>query len=137
MKKIYDGLALAAKGARDGAYSPYSGYTVGAALLTGSGKIYLGSNVENASFSLTVCAERVAIFKAVTEGERDFKAIAIAGARSGENVSAPFAPCGSCRQVLAEFASPDTAVLVVREGGYDLYTLGELLPGSFGKKDLI
>ncbi|MBO5907165.1 MAG: cytidine deaminase [Clostridia bacterium] len=137
MKKIYDELSLAAKRARDSAYSPYSGYTVGAALLCGSGKIYLGSNVENASFSLTVCAERVAIFKAITEGERDFRAIAIAGAKSGEEVSAPFAPCGSCRQVLAEFSSPDTAILVVTGEGYDLYTLGELLPSGFGKKDLI
>ena len=137
MKKIYDELSLAAKRARDSAYSPYSGYTVGAALLCGSGKIYLGSNVENASFSLTVCAERVAIFKAVTEGEKDFQAIAIAGAKAGEDVLSPFAPCGSCRQVLAEFCSPDTAVLIVHSEGYDLYTLGELLPKGFSKKDLV
>lgn len=137
MKKTYDELCLAAKCARDSAYSPYSGYTVGAALLTKSGKIYLGSNIENASYSLTMCAERTAIYKAVSEGEREFLAIAIAGAKAGESVSAPFAPCGSCRQVLAEFSSPDTAVLIVTGDGYELYTLDQLLPAGFGKKDLV
>jgi cytidine deaminase len=115
MKKIYDELSLAAKRARDSAYSPYSGYTVGAALLCGSGKIYLGSNVENASFSLTVCAERVAIFKAINAGERKICAIAIAGAKAGEPVSKPFTPCGICRQVMAEYEniaqSPITIVI--------------------------
>ena len=137
MKKIYEELALAAKSARDSAYSPYSGYTVGAALLTKSGKIYLGSNIENASYSLTMCAERTAIFKAVSDGEREFSAIAIAGAKAGEEVSGPFAPCGSCRQVLSEFSSADTAVIVVTADGYDIYTIGELLPEGFGKKDLV
>ncbi len=137
MKNLYDNLALAAKEARAHAYSPYSGYTVGAALLAKSGKIYLGSNIENASYSLTMCAERTAIYKAVSEGEKEFSAIAIAGAKSGEEVSSPFAPCGSCRQVLSEFCSPETAVLVVTDSGYDLYTLGELLPAGFGKKDLL
>ncbi len=137
MKNIYDNLALAAISARDSAYSPYSGYTVGAALLTKSGKMYLGSNIENASYSLTMCAERVAIFKAVADGEREFSAIAVAGAKSGERVGAPFSPCGSCRQVLSEFCSPDTKIIVVTGEGYELYTLGQLLPAGFGKKDLV
>ena len=106
-------------------YSPYSKYRVGAALLTKSGKIYEGANIENASYSPTVCAERVAIFKAVYDGERDFKAIAV----FGENLAYP---CGVCRQVLSEFCSPELKIFIVKdEDNFEETTLGELLPKSF------
>ncbi len=106
-------------------YSPYSKYRVGAALLTKSGKIYEGANIENASYSPTVCAERVAIFKAVYDGERDFKAISI----FGENLAYP---CGVCRQVLSEFCSPELKIFIVKdEDNFEETTLGELLPKSF------
>lgn len=106
-------------------YSPYSKYRVGAALLTKSGKIYEGANIENASYSPTVCAERVAVFKAVYDGERDFKAIAV----FGENLAYP---CGVCRQVLSEFCSPELKIFIVKdEDNFEETTLGELLPKSF------
>ena len=111
-------------------YSPYSKYAVGAALLAQSGRVYLGCNSENASFGLTNCAERTAMFKAVSEGEREFAAIAIAS-----NGSAPY-PCGACRQVLNEFA-PTLRVLVTwGENEVDKTTLRALLPHGFGPKDL-
>ena len=131
MENLYSDLAFSALAARAAAYSPYSGVTVGAALLGESGKVYLGANIENASYSLTTCAERVAIFKAVSEGERRFTAIAIAGGRVGEDVTSEFPPCGACRQVLREFCSPDFKVLLVGEDGYTVHTLEELLPYSF------
>lgn len=131
MESVYSDLAFSALAARAAAYSPYSGVTVGAALLTKSGKVYLGANIENASYSLTICAERVAISKAVSDGEREFTAIAIAGAPRGEDVISPFPPCGACRQVLSEFGSPDMAVIVVDGEGYKTYTLGQLLPLQF------
>lgn len=111
--------------ARKWAYAPYSKYAVGAALLTNSGRIYDGVNVENAAFPTTMCAERVAVFKAVSEGERQFAAIAVVTSNGG-------APCGSCRQVLAEFGQ-DTRVLIADEGGRLVRELsvGELLPGAF------
>ena len=122
--------ALAVK-AMDNAYAPYSGYRVGAALLTENGKVYTGCNIENAAFSPTVCAERTAIFKAVSEGERDFAAIAVAGGKDGI-IEGIFPPCGVCRQVMAEFCRPDFTVLLVKGGGeYEKYTLSELLPLSF------
>ena len=105
-------------------YSPYSKLKVGAALLTEDGKIFTGVNVENASYSLTVCAERVAIFKAVSEGFRNFKAIAITSNRGR------IMPCGACRQVLAEF-SPHIKVIVGDEKEFKIYELEELLPHSF------
>ncbi len=122
-----------AEEARSHSYSPYSGYSVGAALLTKDGKIYLGCNVENASYTPTICAERNAFFKAVFDGIRDFSAIAVIG--SGES---PAFPCGVCRQVMAEFCERDFIIvtsnkdktIVVRN------TLNELLPNSFGPKDL-
>ena len=111
-------------------YSPYSHYAVGAALLCKNGRVYLGCNIENASFGLTNCGERTAIFKAVSEGEREFEAIAIAS-----NGSFPY-PCGACRQVLNEFA-PGLRVLVIDgQGQVDKTTLHELLPHGFGPKDL-
>ena len=131
MNDSYRNLADLAVKARDSAYSPYSKVTVGAALLCRSGKIYLGANIENASYSLTVCAERVAIFKAILEGERDFVAIAVAGGPEKEPVSSPFPPCGACRQVIAEFGAPDMKVIAVDGGEYRVYDLKELLPLQF------
>jgi len=136
MKELYDRLAMSAQAARALAYSPYSGVTVGAALLASSGKMYLGANVENASYSLTECAERVAIFKAVTEGEREFSAIAIAGGKAGEEVSGAFPPCGACRQVLAEFCPGDMPVIIVSGEDYTVSKLSELLPFGFDKEFL-
>lgn len=98
----YEDLAFEAKKAMENAYSPYSHFSVGAALLCRSGKVYTGCNIENASYTPTVCAERVAFFKALSDGEREFEAIAIAGGANG-NVSAETAPCGVCRQVMSEF----------------------------------
>ena len=111
-------------------YSPYNRYAVGAALLCKNGRVFLGCNIENASFGLTNCGERTAIFKAVSEGEREFEAVAIAS-----NGSLPY-PCGTCRQVLNEFA-PGIRVLVTWDGGQDEMSLRELLPHGFGPKDLV
>lgn len=122
--------ALALK-AMEGAYAPYSGYKVGAALLAESGKVYLGCNIENASFSPTVCAERTAFFKAVSEGERGFSMLAVCGGRDGR-ISGAFPPCGVCRQVMAEFCGRDFPVLVViSQEEYSRYALSELLPLAF------
>ena len=118
--------------AREKAYAPYSGYRVGAALLCENGKVYTGCNIENAAYTPTVCAERTAVFKAVSEGERDFVMLAVAGG-SGENVEGIFPPCGVCRQVLAEFCGPSFPVLAVTgEKTYVRYLLSELLPQAFG-----
>lgn len=115
---------------RSHAYAPYSQYQVGAALLASSGKIYDGVNVENAAFPVTICAERVAVFKAISEGEREFTAIAVATANGGM-------PCGSCRQVLAEFGL-ETLVIIADGEGNILHesTVGDLLPGAFRSGDL-
>lgn len=121
-------LALAVA-ARQRSYSPYSGYAVGAALLAADGRVFQGCNVENASFGLTNCAERTALFKAVSEGAREFTAIAIAAEKS-----APW-PCGACRQALNEFA-PDIRVLVTWDGHVDEAPLSQLLPHGFGPREL-
>lgn len=123
-------LIAAAREARQWAYAPYSNYAVGAALLSKSGRIYEGVNVENAVYPMTICAERVAVFKAVSEGERDFVAIAVVTRNGGS-------PCGACRQVLAEFGM-DTLVLIADESGRLVReaTVKELLPGAFGPHDL-
>lgn len=124
-----------AQTAREKSYSPYSRFRVGAALLTKSGKIYLGCNIENAAYSATVCAERTAIFKAVSEGERDFEALAIVGGKEGE--TAEFcAPCGVCRQVIAEFCPKDFKIILGNENKFEVYTLDRLLPLTFTKQDL-
>jgi cytidine deaminase len=125
-------LALAAIDAMKKSYSPYSNFTVGAALLTKDGKIYTGANIENASYTPTVCAERNAIFTAVHNGEREFEAIAIVGGHRGE-ITGITAPCGVCRQVMSEFCSPDFKVIMVtsHEGDYVEETLGDLLPYTF------
>ncbi|MBE7077110.1 MAG: cytidine deaminase [Clostridiales bacterium] len=121
--------------ARKKSYSPYSGFRVGAALLGKSGKIYTGCNVENAAYTPTNCAERTAVFKAVSEGEREFSAIAIVGGK-GEDVADFCAPCGVCRQVLAEFCDGDFRVVLGTPDNIRVYSFAEILPLSFGKNDL-
>lgn len=125
-KELFD---LAVK-ARDKAYCPYSDISVGAALLTKSGKVYVGTNIENSSFTPTVCAERVAFFSAISEGEREFVAIAVAGGRQREKSRKIFPPCGVCRQVMTEFCSPDFKIILSE---CESVTLGEILPLGFGK----
>jgi cytidine deaminase len=117
-----------AKKAREGAYAPYSKFKVGAALLAKSGKVYTGANVENATFGLTVCAERVALFKAVTKGEKHFVKIAVVADRDE-----PITPCGACRQVLSEFASDLQIVCANLKGKTERYNLKKLLPEAFEK----
>ena len=128
-------LLLKAIEARELAYAPYSNHKVGAALVGKSGKIYLGCNVENAAYSPTNCAERTAIFKAVSEGEREFSAIAIVGG-IGENLSEVCAPCGVCRQVMAEFCDKNMKIVMGTPDKIVVSTLGELLPYSFGRANL-
>ena len=124
-------LVQEARRSLENAYSPYSNYKVGAALLTSAGKIFTGCNVENGSYGATNCAERTAVFKAVSEGERSFSAIAIA---SEEGEAVPF-PCGICRQVLSEFCPPEMPVLIY-DGNGSVYNaeLGELIPYTFDFK---
>ena len=131
----YQALMAAAQKARENSYSPYSHFRVGAALLTKSGKVFTGCNIENAAYSATNCAERTAIFKAVSEGEHDFEAIAIVGGREGET-SEFCAPCGVCRQVIAEFCPKDFKILLGNEEKFEVFTLEALLPFSFTEKDL-
>lgn len=129
-------LCKAAIDAMKNAYVPYSGYKVGAALLTDSKKVYSGCNIENAAYSPTVCAERVAFFNAIFSGERKFDAIAVVGGKDGV-ISGAFPPCGVCRQVMAEFCSPDFAILVVTgTDSYKKYSLKELLPEAFTPKNI-
>ena len=123
-------LMLEAVAAREKSYSPYSGYRVGAALLTASGKVYLGCNIENSGYSATVCAERCAIFKAVSEGERDFVRIAVVGG-DGEAISGTCTPCGVCRQVMSEFCGGGFEILLGTPDDLRVYTLAELLPLQF------
>lgn len=117
--------------ARESAYAPYSGFRVGAALLCGNGKIYKGCNIENAAYTPTNCGERTAFFKAVSEGERDFAAIAIVGGKEGESV-AP-SPCGVCLQVMAEFCKAEEfeVIMAKSEEDYTVKKLGDLLPYGF------
>lgn len=130
-------LIKAAINSRKNAYAPYSGYTVGAAVLGEDGKIYSGCNIENASYPAGICAERTAIFKAISEGNRKIKAIALSAARGGENPKNYPSPCGICRQVMSEFADEDMPVLLaINEEDYKEYTLAELLPLGFTSKDL-
>jgi len=128
---LRDKLVRQAQAARGRAYVPYSHYPVGAALLTTTGRVYEGANIENAAYPVTICAERVAVFKAVSEGEREFIAVAVVTANGGS-------PCGSCRQVLAEFGL-DTVVLIADKDGQIVLetTVGELLPGAFRPGDLV
>ena len=128
-------LLLKAIEAREMAYAPYSDHKVGAALVGKSGKVYTGCNVENAAYTPTNCAERTAIFKAVSEGEREFTAIAIVGGL-GDKLSDVCAPCGVCRQVLAEFCEKDLRIIMGTPDKIVVSTLADLLPLSFGKRDL-
>lgn len=127
--KAWDDLLQRAIEARKYSYSPYSQYRVGAALLTSSGKIYTGCNIENAGYAASVCAERTAIFKAVSEGELNFMAIAVATVNGG-------APCGVCRQVIREFAPHLTVIVGSIDGDYEVHNLSDLLPFSFGPENL-
>ena len=130
----YKGLIKKAKDARMHSYSPYSEYKVGAALLCADGTVYLGTNVENASYGETVCAERVAVLKAVSEGKRDLEAIAIVG---GKNEICDYAfPCGACRQVLSEFCKPSLEIVLFDGENIEIRTLGQVFPSAFGKDAL-
>ena len=124
--------------ARKKAYAPYSGYMVGAAVLTNELRIYTGCNIENASYTPSICAERTAISKAVSEGWRRLKAIAIVGSPKGDTISQYAFPCGVCRQVMREFTDPEEFVVITArsEQDYKLYKLYELLPESFGPDNL-
>ncbi|HEX77544.1 MAG TPA: cytidine deaminase [Dehalococcoidia bacterium] len=125
-----EALIAVAQRAREHAYAPYSGYAVGAAVRTRSGRVFTGCNVENASYGATVCAERVALWKAVSEGERDFEAIAVVTLNGGS-------PCGPCRQVMAEFA-PDMRVIIADvHGNARVTTVRELLPDRFKPEDVM
>lgn len=119
-------------------YTPYSNFKVGAALLTRSGEIYTGCNIENASYTPTNCAERTAFFKAVSEGVREFRAICIVGGKDGK-LTEYTAPCGVCRQVMMEFCDPKTfqIILAVDKERYEIYTLEELMPLGFGPLNLV
>ena len=130
-------LIAAAVEAMGHAYAPYSGYKVGAALLCADGTVYGGCNIENAAYTPTNCAERTAFFKAVSEGETRFSAIAIVAGPEGELLTPP-TPCGVCRQVMMEFCDPETFRILLARGpeDYQSFTLRELLPLGFGPKDL-
>ena len=124
-------LIVKAKQARLLSYAPYSNITVGAALLCKNGRVYLGCNIENAAFSPSACAERVAFFKAISEGEREFEAIAVVGGRAKSDTSPVFSPCGVCRQVMREFCTDGFRIILEGESAPAVYTLDELLPISF------
>lgn len=124
--------------AREKAYAPYSHHTVGAALLGKNGVVYQGCNVENAGYTPTNCAERTAFFKAVSEGQREFEAIAIVGGMDDAKELHYCAPCGVCRQVMMEFCDPDSFEIVMAKSPeeYQIYILDELLPLGFGPSNL-
>ena len=125
----YEDLIAKAMEAREKAHAPYSHFAVGAALLGRSGRVYTGCNVENASYGLSICAERVAVFRAVSEGERDFEAIAVVTENG-------VTPCGACRQVLMEFGEDIQVIVADETGGYRVFGLQELLPEAFNSEDL-
>ncbi len=124
-------LINAATAARERAYAPYSKFKVGAAILTKEARYYTGCNVENASYGLACCAERVALYKAVSNGERDFEAIAVTA-----DTDDFCAPCGACRQALAEFGTHIKVFMANRQGAYRIQTVAELLPGAFSSQVL-
>lgn len=125
-------LLECAKQAREKAYVPYSRFAVGAAVETKAGNIYAGCNIENAAYPTTCCAERVAIFNAVSAGEKDFRALAVIA-----DTDQPVSPCGSCRQVMSEFFSPETKIILGHlKGEKRVVTIKDLLPFSFGSEDL-
>ncbi len=124
--------------ARKMSYSPYSGFSVGAALLCDDGSVYSGCNIENSAFSPTNCAERTAFFKAVSEGKREFVKIAVVGGDSSEVIPKNYCPpCGVCRQVMKEFCSPDFEIIIAKSpDDYKMLTLAEILPLSFDKREV-
>ena len=136
-KKLAEEMIELAIGQLQYSYTPYSGFKVGAALLTKDGKFYTGCNIENAAFTPTNCAERTAFFKAVSEGEREFRAICIVGGKDGV-LTEYAAPCGVCRQVMMEFCDPETCQIILATGKeqYEIFTLKELLPQGFGPTNL-
>jgi len=131
VKEEFIKLIEKAKKAREKAYTPYSEFQVGAAVLNTDGKIFTGCNIENASFGLAVCAERVAIFKAISEGSTNFEAIAVIG-----DTDKPCSPCGACRQVISEFGENITLIMANLKGNVKVKKIKQLLPEAFGKKDL-
>lgn len=136
-KKLIEEMIDLAIRQLDFSYAPYSGFKVGAALLTKSGKFYTGCNIENASYTPTNCAERTAFFKAVSEGEKEFEVICIVGGKDG--ILTEYAsPCGVCRQVMMEFCNPDAfqIILATSREQYEIFTLKELLPLGFGPTNL-
>ncbi len=138
LEKTKKELIKAAFEAQKGAYVPYSNFQVGAALLTKDGRIYKGCNIENASYGACCCAERTAFFKAVSEGEREFRAIAIVGKAKDALRFDYCAPCGICRQVMAEFCQPENFEIILpkSEEEYQIYSLSQLLPLSFTSHNL-
>lgn len=130
----YDELIKKAINARDNAYSPYSTFRVGCAVLCENGQVYTGCNVENASYGETVCAERTALFKAISEGERNFCALCIVGGIN--QINDYIYPCGSCRQVMSEFCNSDMEIILFNGKNTKICTLGELFPASFGKSSI-
>lgn len=136
-KKLTEKMIELAIGQLSYSYTPYSGFKVGASLLTKDGKLYAGCNIENAAYTPTNCAERTAFFKAVSEGEREFRAICIVGGKDGI-LTEYAAPCGVCRQVMMEFCDPDTfqIILATSKEQYEMFTLKELLPLGFGPNNL-
>ena len=128
-------LVELAKEAMTHSYSPYSGYKVGAALLCADGTVYTGCNIEHASYTPTICAERTAIFKAVYDGHRDFVAIAVCGGKDGI-ITGQFPPCGVCRQVMREFCGDDFKIYMVSPSGYEEATMAQLLPFSFSNVNM-
>ena len=136
--KNFDRQALvdAAVKASENSYSPYSNFCVGAALLCADGEIIRGANVENSSYGGTICAERSALCAAISQGKREFSAIAIVGAHKDKDVDAICAPCGICRQFISEFTDRDFEVILFDGKEIKAYTIEELLPASFGRSDL-
>ncbi len=137
-EKIKQLIGKAAE-ARKYSYAPYSDFKVGAALLTSDDEIIKGCNIESASYGATNCAERTAIFKAVSEGKKSFKAIAIMGGKEDEDSTSTYAyPCGICRQVMREFCNPESFIVIIAKSAdeYEEYLLKELLPHGFGPEDL-
>lgn len=132
---MYEQLISQALLARQNSYAEYSGFMVGAALLCNDGEIFTGCNIENISFSLTNCAERTAIFKAVSEGKKKFEAIAVVGAVKGETgTKEPCFPCGACLQVMSEFCGPDFKIILCEAEKPVVYTLSDLMPKIFSSQ---
>ncbi len=134
MNTKYKALIKEAICAREMSYSPYSKYKVGASLLCENGRIFRGANIENSSYSETVCAERVAFLTAINSGEQDFKAICIVGGI--DEIKDLAYPCGSCRQVMSEFCNGDFEIVLYNGRESKIYTLNELLPNSFSKENI-